>query len=73
MFGSSQWNRCFRDCDKVFEFKKKSEIIVPANTWISTAESVINNNHKLRFVDVDETHNICVKDLKKKFLTIPQQ
>ena len=46
--------------------KKGSEIIVPANTWISTAEAVLNNNFKVRFVDVDETHNICVTDLKKK-------
>tara|TARA_B100000242_G_scaffold294139_1_gene275065 strand:+ start:3259 stop:4362 length:1104 start_codon:yes stop_codon:yes gene_type:complete len=51
---------------KCLGLKKKSEIIVPANTWISTAESVINNNYKLKFVDVDETHNICIKDLQKK-------
>jgi dTDP-4-amino-4,6-dideoxygalactose transaminase len=51
---------------KSLNLKKNSEIIVPANTWISTAEAVINNNLALKFVDVDETHNICVKDLKKK-------
>ena len=51
---------------KCLDLKKKSEIIVPANTWISTAESVLNNDYKIRFVDVDETHNICIKDLQKK-------
>lgn len=51
---------------KALELKKNSEILVPANTWISTAEAVLTNNLKLRFVDVDDTHNICIKDLKKK-------
>ena len=46
--------------------KKNSEIIVPANSWISSAEAVLTNNFKLKFVDVDETCNICIKDLKKK-------
>ena len=51
---------------KCLNLKKNSEIIVPANTWISTAEAVLNNNLYVKFVDVDETHNICIKDLKKK-------
>lgn len=51
---------------KALNLKEGSEIIVPANTWISTAEAVLNNNLKIKFVDVDETHNICVEDLKKK-------
>ena len=51
---------------KTLKLPKKSEVIVPANTWISTAEAVLNNNLNLKFVDVDETHNICVNDLKKK-------
>lgn len=51
---------------KSLDLKKGSEIIVPANTWISTAEAVLNNNLKIKFVDVDETHNICIEDLKKK-------
>ena len=47
--------------------KKKSEIIVPANTWISTAEAVVTNGHKLVFCDVDmNDYSICLKDLKKK-------
>ena len=51
---------------KALDLKKGSEIIVPANTWISTAEAVLNNDFKIKFVDVDESHNICIKDLKKK-------
>tara|TARA_B100001057_G_scaffold355427_1_gene357419 strand:+ start:68 stop:1171 length:1104 start_codon:yes stop_codon:yes gene_type:complete len=51
---------------KALDLKEGSEIVVPANTWISTAEAVLNNNLKIKFVDVDETHNICTEDLKKK-------
>ena len=48
-------------------FKKNSEIIVPANTWISTAEAVIRNNYKLVLVDIDpETLLIDYEDLKRK-------
>ena len=51
---------------KTLNLKKDSEVIVPANTWISTAEAVLSNHLKVKFVDIDETHNICIKDLKKK-------
>ena len=51
---------------KVLNLKKNSEVIVPANTWISTAEAVINNGLNVKFVDIDETHNICLEDLNKK-------
>ena len=51
---------------KSLNLKKNSEVIVQANTWISTAEAIMNNNLKVVFVDVDETHNICIKDLDKK-------
>ncbi len=51
---------------KALELKKNSEILVPANTWISSAEAILNNNLNVKFVDVDETHNISIIDLKKK-------
>ena len=35
---------------KSLNLKKGSEIIVPVNTWISTAEAVKNNGYKLVFV-----------------------
>lgn len=47
--------------------KKNSEVLVPANTWISTAEAVVRNNLKIKFVDIDpETFLISISDIKKK-------
>ena len=47
--------------------KKGSEVIVPNNTWISTAEAVIANNLRVVFCDVNlDDYSICLKDLKKK-------
>ena len=52
---------------KSLNLKKGSEIIVPNNTWISTAEAVINNGFKVVFCDVNlDDYSICVDDLKKK-------
>jgi len=52
---------------KSLNLKKGSEIIVPVNTWISTAEAVINNHYKLIFCDVNlNDYSICLDDLKKK-------
>ena len=52
---------------KSLNLKKGSEIIVPNNTWISTAEAVINNGFKVVFCDVNlDDYSICVGDLKKK-------
>ncbi len=47
--------------------KKGSEVILPVNTWISTAEAVLSNNLKIVFCDVNlDDYSICLKDLKKK-------
>ena len=47
--------------------KKGSEVIIPVNTWISTAEAIQNNGYKIIFCDVDlNDYSICLKDLKKK-------
>jgi dTDP-4-amino-4,6-dideoxygalactose transaminase len=47
--------------------KEGDEVIVPAFTWISTANVVIYCGAKVVFVDVDRTtFNIDVNDLKKK-------
>ena len=52
---------------KSLNLKKGSEIIVPVNTWISTAEAVVNNGYKLVFCDVNlDDYSICLDDLKKK-------
>jgi dTDP-4-amino-4,6-dideoxygalactose transaminase len=47
--------------------KEGDEVIMPAFTWVSTANSVLYQNGKVVFVDVDpKTFNIDPKDLKKK-------
>ncbi len=52
---------------KSLNLKPGSEIIVPVNTWISTAEAVISNQHKVVFCDINlDDYTICLKDLKKK-------
>ena len=52
---------------KSLNLKKGSEIIVPANTWIATAEAVINNGYKVRFCDVNlQDYSMCLIDLKSK-------
>jgi len=38
---------------KSLNLKKYDEVIVPDMTWIATASTVINNNCKLRLVDVN--------------------
>ena len=52
---------------KSLNLKKNSEVIVPVNIWISTAEAVVNNGLKLVFCDINlNDYTICVKDLQKK-------
>ena len=52
---------------KSLNLKKGSEIIVPVNTWISTAEAVVSNGLKLVFCDINlNDYSICINDLKKK-------
>ena len=44
---------------------KNSEIIVPANSFISTAEAVTRTGNKIVFADIDnETYNISVDHVK---------
>jgi dTDP-4-amino-4,6-dideoxygalactose transaminase len=44
-----------------------SEIIVPANSFIASAEAVTRSGHKVVFVDVDtESYVISIEDLKKR-------
>ncbi len=52
---------------EVLNIKKGSEIIVPVNTWISTAEIVKRNGYNLVFCDINlEDYSINIEDLKKK-------
>jgi len=52
---------------KSLNLKEGSEVIVPANTWISTAEAVVTNKLKLKFCDINlDDYTINIEDLKKK-------
>lgn len=52
---------------KSLNLKKGSEVIIPVNTWISTAEAVIANNLKLKFCDINlDDYTINIKDLERK-------
>jgi len=52
---------------EALNLKKGSEVIVPANTWISTAEAVTRNNLKVVFCDISlNDYSIDIDDLKKK-------
>ena len=46
---------------------KRSEVILPVNTWISTAEAVTRNGLKVVFCDISlNDYSIDLDDLKKK-------
>lgn len=52
---------------EALDLKKGSEVIVPVNTWISTAEAVTRSGLKIIFCDISlNDYTICLKDLKKK-------
>jgi len=50
---------------KAMDLKKGSTVIIPANTFIATAEAVLANGLKVKFADIDEDYNISVKSVKK--------
>ena len=52
---------------KSLNLKKNSEVIIPVNTWISTAEAVLNNNLKVVFCDINlDDYSMCLQDLNRK-------
>ena len=52
---------------EALDLPKKSEVILPVNTWISTAEAVTRNNLKVVFCDINLTdYGINLNDLKNK-------
>ena len=51
---------------KALNLPKKSEVIVPAMTWISTVLAIVNNGLKPILVDVDRNNSlISLNDIKK--------
>ena len=56
----------FRNCNSILDLPKNSEIIVPVNTSISTAEVVVTNSMKVVFCDINlDDYTINIEDLKK--------
>lgn len=51
---------------KSLEIKQNDEVIVPAQTWVSTIGSVINVGAKPVIVDVDEHFTIDINEVEKK-------
>jgi dTDP-4-amino-4,6-dideoxygalactose transaminase len=52
---------------KSLKLPEKSEIIVPARSFFSSAACIVNTGHVPIFADVDLlTQNISVEDIKKK-------
>ena len=52
---------------KCLELPPNSEIIVPSNSFISTAEAVTNSGPKIIFGDIDEfTYNLNFSDVERK-------
>ena len=46
LFGLANGTDALEIAIKALKLKNNSEILVPANTWISTAEAVLNNKSK---------------------------
>ena len=47
--------------------KKNTEVIIPANAWISAASAVIRANLKICFCDINlDNYSISIEDLKKR-------
>ena len=53
---------------KSLKLKKNSEVLVPASTWISTAEAVVQNNLKVKFVQGENLNTKITfkEDIKEK-------
>ena len=52
---------------KTLKLKNECEAIVPVNTWISTAEAIVNAGLKVVFCDVNlDDYSIDLNDLKRK-------
>lgn len=52
---------------KALELSPSDEVIVPANTWISSASAVSNAGSKVVFCDVEKhTYGLCLDSIAKK-------
>ncbi|PZT48047.1 erythromycin biosynthesis sensory transduction protein eryC1 [Helicobacter valdiviensis] len=51
---------------KALNLPKDSIVLVPANTFAASAEAVVNNGLKIKFVDCNESYGMDLEDLKNK-------
>jgi dTDP-4-amino-4,6-dideoxygalactose transaminase len=51
---------------EALDLPENSEIIVPANSFIASSESITRSGKKVRFCDQDENYTISVEDLKNQ-------
>jgi len=51
---------------KAIDINNNDEVIIPTQTFVSTASSVLNNGGKPIFCEIDNNHLIDFKDLKRK-------
>ena len=49
---------------KAMDLKRGSTVIVPANTFIATAEAVLANGLKIKFADIDDDYNISAESVE---------
>jgi dTDP-4-amino-4,6-dideoxygalactose transaminase len=49
---------------KCLELPSGSTVVVPANTFVATAESVISNGLKVKFADIDEDYTISPESVE---------
>ncbi len=53
-------------CLKFLNLKKDDEVLTVSNSYLSTVSTIVLSGAKPVLVDVDESLNISIKDLKKK-------
>ncbi|EEO25457.1 DegT/DnrJ/EryC1/StrS family aminotransferase [Helicobacter winghamensis] len=51
---------------RALELPKDSVVLVPANTFVASAEAVVSNGLRVKFVDCGEDYSLDVVDLKAK-------
>ena len=59
--------RSYQIALKSLEVKQGDEVITQAFNFIATVEAILDTGAKPIIVDIDNTLNMCPKDLKRKF------
>ncbi len=51
---------------EALELEKGKEVLVPANTFVASAEAVVRNGLKIKFVDCNDNYTMDINDLESK-------